>query len=169
MWIKKKKRPIEGRGQNKTCFLLPLHIYNSDSKNHKFGQKLKILSKSSKINKYWLFFSFDNFFDKSLVLILKYTVCKFYDCRTLFDEMTIFWIRKKKSIFFFEFKILSFRQKETDKHKIRRQYALELKLKICQKNCQKKQQYLLIFDDFGKIFNFLGKEDNQNFECACIT
>ena len=25
----------------------------------------------------------DNSFDKSLVLILKYTVCKFYDCRTI--------------------------------------------------------------------------------------
>jgi hypothetical protein len=37
-----------------------------------------------------------NSFDKSLVVSLKYTVCEFYDCQTLFDEMTIFWIRKKK-------------------------------------------------------------------------
>ena len=32
----------------------------------------------------------DNSFDNSLVLILKYTVCEFYDSRNLFDKMTIF-------------------------------------------------------------------------------
>ena len=42
---------------------------------------------------------FDNFFHKSLVLILKYTVCEFHDYRTIFDEMTIFWIRRKKNQF----------------------------------------------------------------------
>ena len=124
-------------------------------------------------------------------LFLKHTVCEFYDCRTLFDEMTIFWIRKKKKIqfffprccfsfffkpkfflaswnitkkmffdlknrifqkvdssiffdffFFFEFKILSFRQKEFYHHKIHRQCILESKLKICRRNCHKNQHLL---------------------------
>ena len=55
--------------------------------------------------------------------------------------------------FFFEFKILSFRQKDSENHKILRQNTLESKLKICRRNCHK-NQHLLIFDDFGKIFDF---------------
>ena len=34
----------------------------------------------------------DNSFDRSLVLILKYTVCQFYDCTTVFEKMRQFRI-----------------------------------------------------------------------------
>ena len=74
-------------------YLFPtiLNIQKWASENLKFGQKSKDLPKSSNVG------FCDNSFDKSWVLILKLTVCEFYDCRTLFDEMIIFWIRKKKN------------------------------------------------------------------------
>ena len=55
--------------------------------------------------------------------------------------------------FFFEFKILSFCQKEPYHHKIHRHNTLGSKLKICRKNCHK-NQHLLIFDDFDKLFDY---------------
>ena len=63
-------------------------------KNPKFGKKSTNLSKLSNINKINVDF-YDNFFNKSLVLILKYTVCKVYSCTTVFKEIRIFKILKK--------------------------------------------------------------------------
>ena len=44
--------------------------------------------------------------------------------------------------FFSEFKILSFRQKESDNHKIDRQYTLGSKLRIRRRNCHKNQTFV---------------------------
>ena len=56
--------------------------------------------------------------------------------------------------FFFKFKILWYCTQWSDNHiKIHRQCTLASKLKICRRNCHK-NQHLLIFDDFGKIFDF---------------
>ena len=66
------------------------------SENPKFGQKLQILPKSSKINK---------------INILKYTVCKFYDCRNCFWRNDNILNSKKKigeKPRFFFFKIAHF-------------------------------------------------------------
>ena len=38
----------------------------------------------------------DNSFDRSLDIILKYTVSELFDRKTYFDEITVFWIWKKK-------------------------------------------------------------------------
>ena len=40
----------------------------------------------------------DNSFDRSLDMILKYTVSEFFDRKTYFDEITVFWIWKKKKM-----------------------------------------------------------------------
>ena len=45
----------------------------------------------------------DNFICRSLDLILKYTVCKFYVAQKFLRKMRIFWIWKKNSIFFLFF------------------------------------------------------------------
>ena len=52
-------------------------------------------------------------------------------------------------IFFFEFKIVSFRQKECDNHEICRQYTLGSKLKIVEGIVKKKT-----FVDFCQIYDF---------------
>ena len=63
------------------------------SKSSKFSQKSNFLPKSSKSTNVGFC---ANSFDKSLVLILKYTVCEFYDCRNIVYDTVIFWIWKKK-------------------------------------------------------------------------
>ena len=60
---------------------------------------------------------------------------------------------KKNWIFFSNSKIFLFPQKESYHHKIHRQCTLGSKLKICWRICHK-NQHLLIFDDFGKIWGF---------------
>ena len=60
------------------------------SKTSKFGKKSKILPKSSQINKIRVGFC-DNSIDRSLVLVLKHVVCKFYGCASVFKETMIFW------------------------------------------------------------------------------
>ena len=73
----------------------------------------------------------------------------------LFQVQYFLQKKKKSSIFFFKFKIVSFSQKQSYNHKIYRHYTFGSKLKICQRNCHK-NQHLWIFDDFGKNnFDFL--------------
>ena len=51
----------------------------------------------------------DNFFDRSLVLILKYTVCEFYGCTIFFKgNKDILNLKKTIEFFFFKFKISSY-------------------------------------------------------------
>ena len=56
-------------------------------KNHKFCQNHQKLTNVGFC---------DNSFNKSLVLILKYTVCTFYDCMTVFEKnKTILNLKEK--------------------------------------------------------------------------
>ena len=58
------------------------------------------------------------------------------------------------NLFFFKFKILSFREQDSYHHKIHRKYTLESKLKICRRDCYKNQPICWFFYDFGKNVRF---------------
>ena len=88
--------------------------------NPKFTQKLKILSKSTNVG------FCGNFFNKSLVLMLKYTACKFYDCTTVFEEMRKLWIWKKNHFFF----SLKKNEQSYEKNKIKYKQSYEIKEKM---------------------------------------
>ena len=78
--------------KNNCVCLFPtiLTIHKWALEKPKFGKKLKILSKSTNVG------FCGNFYNKSLVLMLNYTACKFYDC----EEMKKVWIWKKNHFFF---------------------------------------------------------------------
>ena len=84
--------------------------------------------------------------------------------KTLFFTTKIFFAKAYLFLsfffffFFFKFKILLFRQNKSYDQKIQRQCTLGSYLKICRRNCHK-NQHLLFFDDFGKIFDFLPNLD----------
>lgn len=89
------------------------------------------------------------------------------DASHLHLDLTRIWKKKKMAknskklsffaifchFFFFKFKILWYRTKWSDKHKIHRKCTLGSKLKIWRRNCHKKQD-LLIFDDLAKFLIF---------------
>ena len=70
-----------------------------NSWNENLGKKLNMSPKSWNIDKINLIF-FQNFINKSLVLILKYIVYEFYGCTTIW-KWRQFGIYKKKNTFFF--------------------------------------------------------------------
>ena len=82
-------------------------LFPTISKSHKWLSKNENLAKNRQFcqnhHKTTNIGLYDNCIHWSLVLIIKYIVCEFHGCKTVFKEIRIFWILKKNKMFFWYF------------------------------------------------------------------